>query len=189
MRTITNPANVANFTAQTQLAEEVREQLKKAEAGTASAETVALDELIASGFNKPTDFISPEGKGKDKSTVTVEEYEHIKAAVWSGWSPEVKALWDVPVKSLSEVDKALKTHFNRQTGSIVGGLGRKMARRLKAEAEGRTGNEPRKLDVKCIDHLNAVIKACQKAEDAPFDVTKVIKQCETAIKLIGTKSK
>lgn len=189
MRKIVNPANVANFTTQQQKAEEVREQLKKVEAGTASAETIAIDELKASGFDKPTDFISPEGKRKDQSTVTVEEFAHIKDVVWSGWSPEVKALWDVPVKSLSEVDKAVKAHFTKQTGSIVGGLGRTLERQLKAEAEGRTGNQPRKLDVKCIDHLNAVVKACQKAEDAPFDVTKVIKQCETAIKLIGTKSK
>lgn len=189
MRKIVNPANVANFTTQQQLAEEVREQLKKVEAGTANAETIALDELIASGFNKPSDFISPEGKRKDKSTVTTEEFAHIKDVVWSGWSEDVRALWDVPVKSLSEVDKALKTHFNKETGSIVGRFGRTLERRLKAESEGRTGNQPRTLDVKCIDHLNAVVKACQKAEDAPFDVTKVVKQCETAIKLIGAKSK
>lgn len=190
MRKILNPANVANFTVQQELAEKVREELKKAEAGTASAETVALDELIASGFNKPSDFISPESKTrKDQSTVTVEEFTHIKDVVWSGWSDEVKKLWDHPVKSLPEYKKALKTHFNRETGSIVGRFGRTLERRLKAESEGRTGNEPRTLDVKCIDHLNAVIKACQKAEDAPFDVTKVAKQCETVIKLIGAKSK
>lgn len=189
MRKILNPAKVANFTTQQQLAEEVREQLKKAEAGTASAETVALDELIASGFNKPSDFISPEGKRKEKSTVTVEEFAHIKDVVWSGWSDEVKELWDHPVKSLPEFKKALKTHFTKETGSIVGRFGRTLERQLKAEAEGRTGNQPRQLDVKCIDHLNAVIKACQKAEDAPFDVTKVAKQCETVIKLIGAKSK
>ena len=184
MRKILNPANVANFTAQQELSEKIREQLKKAEAGTANAETVAIDELIASGFNKPSDFKSPEGKSKDKSTSTVEEFAHIKDVVFSGWSPEVKALWDVPVKSLSEIDKALKTHFNKQTGSIVGRIGRTLERRLKAEAEGRTGNQTRTLDVKCRDHLNAVIKACQKAESASFDVTKVAKACETAIKLI-----
>lgn len=189
MRKILNPANVANFTAQQQLAEEVRDQLKKAEANTANAETIALDELKASGFDKPSDFISPEGKRKEQSTSTVEEFTHIKDVVWSGWSPEVKALWDVPVKSLSEVEKGIKSHFTKQTGSIVSGLGRTLERQLKAEAEGRTGNQPRTLDVKCIDHLNAVIKACQKAEGASFDVTKVAKQCETVIKLISTKSK
>lgn len=189
MRKIVNPANVANFTAQQELAEKVREQLKKVEGAVSNAETVALDELKASGFNKPTDFISPTGKRKDQSTVTVEEFTHIKDVVWSGWSPEVKALWDVPVKSLSEVDKAVKKHFTTETGSIVGRFGRTLERQLKAEAEGRTGNQPRTLDVKCIDHLNAVIKACQKAEDASFDVTKVAKQCETVIKLISAKSK
>ena len=185
MRKILNPANVANFTAQQELAEKVREQLKKVEGAVSNAETVALDELIASGFDKPSDFISPTGKRKDQSTVTVEEYAHIKDTVWSGWSEDVRVLWDVPVKSLSEVDKAVKKHFTTETGSIVGRFGRTLERRLKAEAEGRTGNQPRTIDVKCIDHLNAVIKACNNAEDAPFDVTKVAKQCTAVIKLIG----
>jgi hypothetical protein len=183
MRKLQNPQLLTSYIVIAQEADDLNEK-------ATSASIAALDELVASGFNRVTDYISPlQGKRKAESTITPEEYEYVMGLIKAGFPEDIQEILPIPAKALTERQKSDKRHYTQQAGSRFGAFGRQIATRLKAESEGRTGNQPRQLDVKCIDHLNAVIKACQKAEDAPFDVTKVAKQCETVIKLIGTKSK
>jgi hypothetical protein len=193
MRKLSNPNLITNYVIESQKAQQINDAQKKQEAVTTAAMTIALDELIASGFDKPSDFVSPEGKAARKdpslSTITKEEHTYILDLIKSAFPEDIQAILPLDAKALNDKQKSDKRYYISQAGSRFAGFGTTLKRRLKAKAEGRTGNQPRTLDVKCIDHLNAVIKACQKAEDASFDVTKVAKQCETVIKLIGTKSK
>ena len=183
MRTLENPQLLTSYITLAQEADDLNEKAK-------AASVAALDELVAAGFNKVTDYISPsQGKRKEQSTITPDEYEYVMGLIKAGFPEDIQEILPKPAKSLTERQKSDKRHYTQQAGSRFGAFGRQLATRQKAESEGRTGNQPRQLDVKCIDHLNAVIKACQKAEDASFDVTKVAKQCETVIKLIGAKSK
>lgn len=184
MRKLQNPRLLVTFST-------TAYESAKANEALTTATVNALDELIASGFDKVTDYISPlkSNKRKAESTSTPEEYEYLLGLIRSGLPEEIQRILPLPKDALSPKERDNKRYYTQQVSSQLASFGRQLGTRLKAQAEGRTGNQPRKLDVKCIDHLNAVIKACQKAEDALFDVTKVVKQCETAIKLVSTKSK
>ena len=178
MRKLENPQLLTSYITIAQEADNLNERAK-------AASTAALDELVASGFHRPTDYISPvQGKRKEESTITPEEYEYVMGLIKAGFPEDIQKILPIPAKSLTERQKSDKRHYTQQAGSRFGAFGRQIATRLKAKEEGRTGNEPRTIEVKCRDHLNAVIKACQKAESASFDVTKVAKACEAAIKLI-----
>jgi len=179
MRKLENPQLVTSYISIAQEADDLNERAKK-------AATKAVDELMAAGFNRVTDYISPKGKRAEESTITPDEYQYIMGLIESGFPEDIQEIMPMPAKSLTERQKSDKRFYTQQASSRFAALGRQVGTRLKAEAEGRTGNQPRTIDVKCIDHLNAVIKACNNAEDAPFDVTKVAKQCTAVIKLIGT---
>ena len=188
MRKLSNPKLITSYIVESQKAQELNDAQKKQEAATTAAMTLALDELIASGFDKPTDFVSPEGKAAIKdpslSTITKEEHTYILDLIKSAFPDDIQKILPLNAKALNDKQKSDKRYYIAQAGSRFASFGATLKRRLKAKAEGRTGNEPRTIEVKCRDHLNAVIKVCQKAESASFDVTKVAKACEAAIKLI-----
>jgi hypothetical protein len=179
MRKLQNPKLLTAFSA-------TAYESAKANEALTNATTNALDELIASGFDKVTDYISPlkTNKRKADSTSTPEEYEYLLELIKSGLPDEIQVTLASPRDALNPKERDNKRYYTQQVSSQLANFGRQLATRLKAKAEGRTGNQPRTIEVKCRDHLNAVIKACQKAEGASFDVTKVAKACEAAIKLI-----
>lgn len=165
------------------LNEQARNAIAKAvEAGIRAdrATTRAVDLLIAEGFDKPTDYQSP--KGKD-STVTVEEWDNLKAAVVMGFTQTVQDLLSKPTKALSETEKANKRYWSQQINSRIGDFKKQVAKRINVESDG-AGAKPRGTDQRVRDKLNEALKICEKSEDADFNVTEMVKAIKAAMKLI-----
>ena len=166
MRKLSNPTLITNYVIESQKAQQINDAQKKQEAITAAAMTIALDELIASGFDKPTDFVSPEGRAAIKdpslSTITKEEHTYILDLIKSAFPEDIQKILPINAKALNDKQKSDKRYYISQAGSRFASFGATLKRRLKAKAEGRTGNEPRTIEVKCRDHLNAVIKHAKR---------------------------
>ena len=165
------------------LSTEARKAIAKAvELGTKAdrATVVAVDFLIAEGFDKPTDYQSP--KGKD-STVTVEEWDHLKETVVLGFTKTAQGLLAKPTKSLSDAHKAEKRYWQQQINSRIGDFKKQVAKRINVESDG-AGAKPRGTDQRVRDKLNEALKICEKSEDAGFDVTEMVKSIKASLKLI-----
>tara|TARA_Y100000401_G_C8200425_1_gene163283 strand:- start:13 stop:531 length:519 start_codon:yes stop_codon:yes gene_type:complete len=146
------------------------------------AQNIALDLLIADGFDKPSDYISPKSDG---STVTEEEWESMKDTVTKGFSARIQALIEKPTDSLNEVDKADKRYWQQQKGSIVNRFGKQLAKRLaKLNPEQGAGPRKRTVEQRVRDNLNDVIKVCQDAGEPRFDVPEMIATVKAALRLI-----
>lgn len=144
------------------------------------AQAVALDLLIADGFDKPSDYISPKSAG---STVTAEEWELMKVTVTKGFDTDIQALLQKPTNTLEETDKRTKRYWQMQKNSIISAFGTRLKDRL--ERLNPAPSRKRGLDERIRDNLNDVIKACQKAEDANFDVPDMIARVKAAIEILN----
>lgn len=168
------------------LSTEARKAIAKAvELGTKAdrATVVAVDFLIAEGFDKPTDYQSP--KGKD-STVTVEEWDHLKETVVLGFTKTAQGLLAKPTKSLSDAHKAEKRYWQQQINSRIGDFKKQVAKRINgadSESDG-AGSKPRSTDQRVRDKLNETLKIVEKSEDANFNVPDMVKAVKAALKLI-----
>lgn len=141
----------------------------------------ALDALIADGFDKPTDFTSP--KSAD-STATADEFEAINAAIVMGFSADVRKLLLKPVKSLSEEQKTTRRYWQQQIGARRNDFKRQLEKRLAADKPDGAGPRNRTLDQRVRDNLNDVIKACQNAEEATFDVPDMVARVKAALEIL-----
>jgi len=145
------------------------------------AHNIALDLLIADGFDKPSDYISPKSAG---STVTAEEWETMRDTVASGFSTDIQALLAKSTNTLNEVDTRTKRYWQQQKNSIVSRFGRQLQDRLDKLNPKGAGPRKRELDQRVRDNLNDVIKACQKAEEANFDVPDMIAKVKAALAIL-----
>lgn len=165
------------------LSTEARKAIAKAvELGTKAdrATVVAVDFLIAEGFDKPTDYQSPKGS---ESTVTVEEWDHLKETVVMGFTKTVQDLLSKPTKALSETEKANKRYWQQQINSRIGDFRKQVAKRLGAESNG-AGAKPRSTEQRIRDGITDILKICEKTEDPKFDVFEMHKTMKYALKLM-----
>ena len=141
---------------------------------------VALDALIADGFDKPTDFISPKSEG---STIKAEEFKALNEAIVLGFAADIRKLLAKPVKSLSESQKTTRRYWQQQIGARRNDFKRQLAKRLEPDSD-EAGSRNRTIDQRVRDDLNDALKVCQAAEEAPFDLTDMVKKIKAALALL-----
>jgi len=142
--------------------------------------TAAIDSLIADGFDKPTDFVSPKSQG---STVSVEEFNAINDAIVLGFNADIQRLLAKPVKSLTDAQKTTRRYWQQQIGAKRNDFKRGMQRRIDAASPDGGASRTRTIDEWFRDMANDGIKKCRAAEEAPFDIADMIKACEAVLKL------
>jgi hypothetical protein len=142
--------------------------------------TAAIDSLIADGFDKPTDFVSPKSQG---STVSVEEFNSINDAIVLGFSADIQRLLAKPVKSLTDAQKTTRRYWQQQIGAKRNDFKRGMQRRIDAASPDGGASRTRTIDEWFRDMANDGIKKCRAAEEAPFDVSDMIAAMNTVLKL------
>ena len=142
--------------------------------------TAAIDSLIADGFDKPTDFVSPKSQG---STVSVEEFNAINDAIVLGFSADIQRLLAKPVKSLTDAQKTTRRYWQQQIGAKRNDFKRGMQRRIDAASPDGGASRTRTIDEWFRDMANDGIKKCRAAEEAPFDVSDMIAAMNTVLKL------
>jgi len=148
------------------------------------AGVAALDLLIADGFDKVTDFISPKSKSKG-STCKPDEWTALKAAVTTGFTATNQALLLKPTKTLTEEQKLAKRYWQQQLGARIGDFGKQLAKRLNIDSDDGAGSNNRPLEQRVRDNLNDVVKVCGAAEEATFNVTEMQKIVKSALALLA----
>jgi hypothetical protein len=142
--------------------------------------TAAIDALVADGFDKPSDFVSPKSQG---STVSVEEFNAINEAIVLGFGADIQRLLAKPVKSLTDAQKTTRRYWQQQIGAKRNDFKRGMQRRIDAASPDGGASRTRTIDEWFRDMANDGIKKCRAAEEAPFDIADMIKACEAVLKL------
>ena len=165
-----------NTATQKKIASAVELGIKADKAGIA-----ALDLLIADGFDKVTDYISPKSDG---STIHADEWTALKAAVVMGFTKTNQALLEKPTKSLTETQKSDKRYWQQQIGARIGDFKSQISKRLNANESDGAGSRNRPLDQRVRDNLNDVIKVCQSAEEPNFDVTEMVAKVKLALAVL-----
>ena len=144
------------------------------------AGVAALDMLIADGFDKVTDYVSPKSEG---STIKPDEWTALKGAVVTGFTATNQALLLKPTKTLTEQQKSDKRYWQQQVGARIGDFKSQIAKRLDSESGG-AGSGNRTLEQRVRDNLNDVVKVCGAAEEATFNVTEMQKVVKSALALL-----
>jgi hypothetical protein len=165
-----------NTATQKKIASAVELGIKADKAGIA-----ALDLLIADGFDKVTDYISPKSDG---STIHADEWTALRSAVVMGFTKTNQALLEKPTKSLTETQKSDKRYWQQQIGARIGDFKSQISKRLNANESDGAGSRNRPLDQRVRDNLNDVIKVCQTAEEATFDLTDMIAKIKIALAVL-----
>ena len=142
--------------------------------------TAAIDSLIADGFDKPTDFVSPKSQG---STVSVEEFNAINEAIVLGFSADIQRLLAKPVKSLTDAQKTTRRYWQQQIGAKRNDFKRGMQRRIDAASPDGGASRTRTIDEWFRDMANDGIKKCRAAEEAPFEIEAMISAMNAVLKL------
>ena len=165
-----------NTATQNKIASAVELGIKADKAGIA-----ALDLLIADGFDKVTDYISPKSDG---STIHADEWTALKAAVVMGFTKTNQALLAKPTKSLTETQKSDKRYWQQQVNARIGDFKTQLGKRLNTDKSDGAGSRNRPLDQRIRDNLNDVIKVCQSAEEPNFDVTEMVAKVKLALAVL-----
>ena len=165
-----------NTATQKKIASAVELGIKADKAGVA-----ALDLLIADGFDKVTDYVSPKSDG---STIHADEWTALKAAVVLGFTKTNQALLAKPTKSLTETQKSDKRYWLQQVNARIGDFKTQISKRLNADKSDGAGSRNRPLDQRIRDNLNDVIKVCQSAEEPNFDVTDMVAKVKLALAVL-----
>ena len=124
----------------------------------------------------------------DKSDKAVEFRDALKVAIVASFSMAFQQLLDTPTKGLSDAKKAQKRYLQQQIGARVNDYKRGLERRLK-NGPAKKGADQNRTSVSLFveERLVAIIKRCEKAEDATFDVMSVIETCRVALKIVHAK--
>ena len=138
----------------------------------------AVDLLIADGFDKPTDYISPKSAG---CTITVEEFNNLNEAIVLGFAKSVQALLGKPVTSLTDAQKTTRRYWQQQKGARRNDLKRQITKRLDPVGAGSRNRSP---DQRIRDNLNDVIKVCQSAEEPTFNISDMIGKVKEALAIL-----
>lgn len=165
-----------NTATQKKIASAVELGIKADKAGVA-----ALDLLIADGFDKVTDYVSPKSDG---STIHADEWTALKAAVVLGFTKTNQALLAKPTNSLTETQKSDKRYWQQQINARIGDFKTQLGKRLNTDKSDGAGSRNRPLDQRVRDNLNDVIKVCQSAEEPNFDVTDMVAKVKLALAVL-----
>ena len=161
------------------------------------AAQACTDQMIADGL-KWTDFVSPAGK-TGESTSTPELYSALKGAILKGLGAKAVKMHALPVKSLSEADKAIKA-------ADIQLIGRKMsaqrdairlrtdkvfaASKSKAKTKAPqqpTGAPAKQVGVtKEVELLNRIVKIAQGKVSPEYDIVELGKLLAKALQVINT---
>lgn len=160
----------------TLVAKAVSSSIRADKAGVA-----ALDALIADGFDKPTDYVSPKSDG---STVSVEEFNALNGAIVMGFNADIQKLLEKPVKSLTDAQKTTRRYWQQQIGARRNDFKRQLTKRLDADNSDGAGSRNRTVEQRIRDNLNDVIKVCQNAEEATFDITDMVNKVKAALAVL-----
>ena len=145
------------------------------------AGVAALDCLIADGFDQPTDFVSPKSEG---STIKAEEFTALNEAIVLGFAKNIQALLAKPVKSLTDAQKTTRRYWQQQIGARRNDFKRQLTKRLDADNSDGAGARNRTAEQRIRDNLNDVIKVCQNAEEATFDITDMVNKVKAALAVL-----
>ena len=123
----------------------------------------------------------------DKSDKAVEFRDALKVAIIASFSMANQQLLDIPTKGLSDNKKAHKRYMQQQIGARVNDYKRGLERRLNGPSK-KGADQNRTTDRTFVEErLTAIIKRCEKAEDATFDVVSVIETCRVALGKVQIK--
>jgi hypothetical protein len=160
-----------------------------------NTKVLAIDALMADGFDKPSDFISPNGNGKNSaSTCTQEEYDSLKQAIVLGFTKAQQALLEKPTKGLSDEKKVEKRYVQQQIGSRIKDLRLALEKRLNqnGSTEPKTkGPDQKKVSGKAPKiskpvegtdkdayikaSIDTLIETCKDMEKSRFNLTELVK--------------
>lgn len=101
-----------------------------------------------------------------------------------GFTKTNQALLEKPTKSLTETQKSDKRYWQQQIGARIGDFKSQISKRLNANESDGAGSRNRPLDQRVRDNLNDVIKVCQTAEEATFDLTDMIAKIKIALAVL-----
>lgn len=143
----------------------------------------ALDTLASDGIQS-TDFISPK-KADSGSTASPELFDSINSAIVLGFTANARQLLEKNTKSLTDPQKTTKRYWQQQIGARRNDFKRAMERRETAFGATDSGAQrTRTAEQRIRDNLNDIIKVCQNAEDAKFDIITMIEFAKAGLKLI-----
>ena len=143
------------------------------------ARGAALDLLIADGFDKVTDYVSPKSNG---STCEPEEWEALKGAVVMGFSKTAQVILDTPTKALDDVKKSDKRYWQQQINARIADFKRQLAKREKADERGPS--RTRTLAEWFTDFATDGEKKLRNAEDCTFEILPVLKLVQDIKRLV-----
>ena len=161
------------------------------------AAQACTDQMIADGL-KWTDFISPAGK-TGESTSTPELYTALKGAILKGLGAPAVKMHALPVKSLSDTDKANKDANNKLIGRKM--VAQREAIRLRVDKEYAaskskattkspqtpTGAPAKQVGVtKEVELLNRIHKIAQGKESPEYDVVALVALLSKALLILNT---
>ena len=142
-----------------------------------ACDAMIADKITVAMFSKKTD-------DSDRA----EDFRNgLKAAIVASFTKADQRLLDTPTKGLSDNKKAHKRYMQQQIGARTNDYKRGLERRLNGPA--KKGPNQKRTDDRtfCEERLTAIIKRCEKAEDATFDVVSVIETCRAALGKVQIK--
>jgi len=142
-----------------------------------ACDAMIADQITVAMFSKKTD---DSDRGEDFRN-------GIKAAIVASFSKANQQLLDTPTKGLSDAKKTHKRYMQQQIGARVNDYKRGLERRLEGPAK-KGADQNRTTDRTFVEErLTAIIKRCEKAEGATFDVVSVIEVCRVALGKVQIK--
>ena len=142
-----------------------------------ACDAMIADKVTVAMFSKKTD---DSDRGEDFRN-------GIKAAIVASFSKANQQLLDTPTKGLSDAKKTHKRYMQQQIGARVNDYKRGLERRLEGPAK-KGADQNRTTDRTFVEErLTAIIKRCEKAEGATFDVVSVIEVCRVALGKVQIK--
>ena len=100
-----------------------------------------------------------------------------------GFTASVQQLLEKNTKSLTETQKSDKRYWQQQIGARRNDFKRAMEKRENVGTDGEA-QRTRTAEQRIRDNLNDVIKVCQNAEEAKFDIVKMIEFAKAGLKLV-----
>ena len=142
-----------------------------------ACDAMIADKITVAMFSKKTD---DSDRGEDFRN-------GLKAAIVASFTVADQRLLDTPTKALSDNKKAHKRYMQQQIGARVNDYKRGLQRRLEGPTK-KGADQNRTTDRTFVEErLTAIIKRCEKAEDATFDVVSVIETCRVALGKVQIK--
>ena len=144
-----------------------------------ACDAMIADEITVAMFSKKTD-------DSDRA----EDFRNgIKAAIVASFSKANQQLLDTPTKGLSDAKKTHKRYMQQQIGARVNDYKRGLERRVYLRRPANKGADQKRTTDRTFveERLTAIIKRCEKAEDATFDVVSVIEVCRVALGKVQIK--